>query len=270
MEILLAATIVIIGIFIGKLWIEYINRENSFHKANQIIDRELLGKKYIDSEMFSNKRDFYRLSSKTYRSEQLQCIGPTREQSIITGHNDTILYISMSKEVSVKGTFSEDDSERAYRAFCEDVKRCRDLHIIIFSQFESNKEKNYPEGNRIVISALEQDIDNTLSFLHDLYQEQNADRFKYIDINRFKSEEFKLYLQLKVFYFWLVGIEKESVKKTTNKSKTLKSISKKEISDETKSTEKESNNGVTNVKRRRTRTSNSSTKKSTDPEQKNI
>ena len=52
MEILLAATIVIIGIFIGKLWIEYINRENSFHKANQIIDRELLGKKYIDSEMF--------------------------------------------------------------------------------------------------------------------------------------------------------------------------------------------------------------------------
>lgn len=71
MEILLAATIVIIGIFIGKLWIEYINRENSFHKANQIIDRELLGKKYIDSEMFSNKRDFYRLSSETYRSEQL-------------------------------------------------------------------------------------------------------------------------------------------------------------------------------------------------------
>ena len=41
MEILLAATIVIIGIFIGKLWIEYFNRENSFHKANQIIDREL-------------------------------------------------------------------------------------------------------------------------------------------------------------------------------------------------------------------------------------
>lgn len=266
MDILLVIIIFVVIIFIRKLWIEYKDRENSFRRANQAIDRELLNRKYIESEILLDSGQFKKYTPlmsaipAKYSLEQSKC----NDQKIV-------LYTSMSGERSVKEIPSTDNIKQTYKIFLDDINKCHDLHKVISFHFESNKEKNYSKGNRFVIAALKQDIDNVLSFLHDLYEEQQpTTRFKFIDINKFKSEEFERYLNLKVFYLWLVDVEKEICKKTTNKSTVSKSISKKEIFDETKSTEKESNNGVTNVKRRRTRASNSSTKKSTNSEQKDI
>lgn len=267
MDILLAIIIFMVIIFIRKLWIEYKDRENSFRRANQAIDRELLNRKYVELEILLDNGQFKKYTPPMSAIPEKYSLGQSKcnDQKIV-------LYTSISGERSVKEIPSMGNVKQAYKVFLEDIDMCHDLHKVISFHFESNKEKNYSKGNRFVITALKQDIDNVLSFLHDLYEEQQpTTRFKFIDINKFKSEEFERYLNLKVFYLWLVDVEKEICKKTTNKSTVSKSISKKEISDETKSTEKESNNGVTNVvKRRSARASNSSTKKSTNSEQKDI
>ena len=58
MDILLVIIIFVVIIFIRKLWIEYKDRENSFRRANQAIDRELLNRKYIESEILLDSGQF--------------------------------------------------------------------------------------------------------------------------------------------------------------------------------------------------------------------
>lgn len=267
MNFLLFLSIFIMIVLVYSIWIVYIKRENSFRKVNQMIDRKLLGKKYIDLESWPDNtrlgKHVAQIPTKIYSLEQSQ-----------RNELEVILYTSMSGEVSVKGVPSEKNYEQAYQLFLKDIEKCHVLHKTIFLQFESAKTKNNSNYCSDVILALQQDVKNAAAFLHDLFNIQKilteTHRFKYIDIDRFTYENFELYLDLKVFYnCWLIHAE-EMIKYATNKSKTTKRSSKKETSNETKLMEKESNNGVTNVKRRRTRTSNSSTKKSSSSEQKDI
>lgn len=268
MNILLVVIIFITIVIIRKLWIEYKDKENSFRKINQAIDQKLLNKNYMDLED-SRCCKFGNLLFPS--SKKLHSIGQICINKLQTEDNflQDVLYTSMFGEKIVEGIPIKDNCQ-AYKVFQDDINKCQCLHNLIFFHFESNNKRNCIEENSNVVTILKQDIENTLSFLHDLYEEQDPIRFRYVDVNKFKSDEFERYLQLKLFYFWLKKLEQEFFKKNINKSKTSKSISKKETSDETKSTEKESNNGVTNAKRRRTRTSNSNTKKSIDSKQKDI
>lgn len=179
------------------------------------------------------------------RTEQCSLERACSDKSSVT------MYVPIIGDVSFKKTHLVDKSEQAYRLFCEDIRKCELFHQLIFQEFESNRIKKAPfENNILFLKMFTQEIDIVLAFLHDIYDnDTTTSRFKYISIDRFKYENFSSYLTLKTFYHWLLNTVEEV---------------------NTKSTKKEINDGVTNVKRRRTRASNSNTKESTNSQQKDI